>query len=89
MITNEHNEYVSRAGLIQAAAEASEAKQSPSASKVQGKRGSQQRQQKQQAQSSQDQAPQAPIPESIINDLGTTQTVLQFLEVSAQRRLFL
>lgn len=81
IITDEHNEYVSRAGLVQAAAEASEAKQSPSASKAQGKRGAHQRQQKQQPQIAQDQTPHVPIPESMVNDIGTTPSVLQFLEV--------
>lgn len=86
IITNEHNEYVSRAGLVQTAAEASEAKQSPSASKAQSKRGSHQRQQKQQTQPSLDQTPQVPIPESMVNDTGTTRAVLQFLEVSTQHK---
>lgn len=96
LITFNHSEYVPRSGLLQAtavaavAAVAPDIKQSPSTSKTQGKRGSQQRQ-KQQIQAPQDQSPkdqrpkdQRPkvaVPESLINDHGTTQAVSQFLEV--------
>lgn len=83
LTTNHHNEYVPRSGLLQATAAASDIKQSPSTSKAQGKRGSQQRQ-KQQIQASQDQSPKALVPDTLVNDLGTTKAVCQFLEVMSR-----
>lgn len=80
LTTFNHNEYIPRSSLLQATAASSDIKQSPSTSKAQGKRGSQQRQ-KQQIQATQDQSPKVVVPESIINDLGTTKAVCQFLEV--------
>lgn len=80
LTTYNHSEYVPRSGLLQATAASSDMKQSPSTSKTQGKRGSQQRQ-KQQIQAPQDQSPKVAVPESLINDLGTTKAVCQFLEV--------
>lgn len=81
LTTLNHSEYVPRSGLLQATAVAPDIKQSPSTSKTQGKRGSQQRQ-KQQIQAPQDQSPKVAVPESLINDLGTTKAVCQFLEVT-------
>lgn len=81
LVTNEHSEYVPRTNLLQTAAASPDIKQSPSQSKAAGKRGSQQRQ-KQQVQAAQDQTPQVTIPDTMVNDSGTTQAVLQFLEVS-------
>lgn len=81
LVTTEHNEYVPRADLLQTAAASPDIKQSPSQSKAVGKRGSQQRQ-KQQVQAAQDQSHQVPIPDSMVNDCGTTKAVWQFLEVS-------
>ena len=75
-----HSEFVPRSGLLQATAASSDIKQSPNTSKAQGKRGSQQRQ-KQQAQAPPDQSPKVAVPESLVNDLGTTKAVFQFLEV--------
>lgn len=80
LVTVNHNEYVPRSGLLQATLAPSDIKQSPSTSKAQGKRGSQQRQ-KQQIQAPPDQSPKVTVPESLINDLGTTKAVFQFLEV--------
>lgn len=77
-VTTEHNEYIPRAQLLQAAAESPELKQSPTMSKATSKRA-QQRQKQQLAEK--DQPPQAPIPKSIVNEWGTTPAVSQFLEV--------
>lgn len=81
LVTNEHSEYVPRTNLLQTAAASPDIKQSPSQSKAAGKRGSQQRQ-KQQVQAAQDQTPQVTIPDSMVNDSGTTQAVLHFLEIA-------
>ena len=78
IVATEHNEYIPRAGLVQTAAESPELKQSPNMSKAASKRQSKQKQQ----QPPQDQPPQIPIPESAVTDLGITQAIQQFLEVS-------
>lgn len=75
-----HSEYVPRSGLLQASQALSDIKQSPSTSKAQGKRGSQQRQ-KQQIQMSQEQNLKVAVPDSLVNDFGSTRAVCQFLEV--------
>jgi hypothetical protein len=85
LTTFNHKEYVPHSGL-QATAAASDIKQSPSTNIKQGKRGSQPRQ-KQQIQASQDQSPKAPVPDSLVNELGTTKAVCQFLEVISRASL--
>lgn len=72
----EHNEYIPRAGLVQTAAESPEIKQSPNMSKAAGKR------RKAQQQPPDDQPPQIPIPKSAVTDMGVTNAIQQFLEVS-------
>ena len=75
--TNEHNEYIPRSSLIQAAAESPEIKLSPSASKSGNKKNA--KAQKQQPPDNQ--PPQVKIPGSVFHDFGTTPGVWQFLEV--------
>ncbi len=76
-VTNEHNEYIPRTTLVQAAAESPEIKHSPNVSKTAGKRA-QQRQKQQQQENLQ---PQIPVPESAFHECGTTPAVWIFLEV--------
>ena len=73
---SEHNEYILRAGLVQTAAKSPDIKQSPNMSKAASKR------RKAQQQSSDDQPPQIPIPKSAVTDMGVTNAIQQFLEVS-------
>ena len=79
LATNEHSEFVPRAKLIQSAQGSPEMKQSPNTSKN-AKRASQQRQ-KQQLQVPQD--PQTSVPDSMVNEYGTTASVSRLLEVEA------
>lgn len=77
LVTTEHNEYIPRSNLLQAAAESPDIKQSPSTSKTSSKKA--QQRQKQQAQ--ENQPPQVKVPRSEFHEYGTTQAILHFLEV--------
>jgi hypothetical protein len=78
LVTTEHNEYVPRQSLVQAAAASPDIKQSPNQSKAAGKRA----QQRQKLQQMQDQPPQIPVPETAIHEFGVTPPTFHFLEVS-------
>ena len=71
-----HNEYIHRAGLVQTAAKSPEIKQSPNVSKARRQT------RKAQQQPPDDQPPQIPIPKSAVTDMGVTNAIQQFLEVS-------
>lgn len=80
LTTNEHNEYIPRARLVQAAADSPEIKQSPNTSKAAGKRAQQRQKQQQQ----ENQQPQISVPGAVFQDSGTTHAVWAFLEVSVR-----
>ena len=74
----DHYELLPRAQLLELAQGSPDMKQSPNASKSSSKKGAQQRQKQIQAR---DQPPQTPVPDSAVNEYGTTRAVVQFLEV--------
>lgn len=78
LTTTEHNEYIPRARLVQAAADSPEIKQSPNTSKAAGKRAQQRAKQQQQ----ENLQPQIPVPGPAFHDSGTTHAIWGFLEVS-------
>lgn len=78
LLPTDHDELVPRGQLVQMAQGSPETKQSPNATKGTGKKGAQQRQKQIQAR---DQPPRIPVPDSMVDEWGTTRAVSQILEV--------
>lgn len=78
LLPTEHNELVPRALLAQLAQGSPDTKQSPNVTKGTNKKGAQQRQKQIQAR---EQPPRIPVPDSMVDDWGTTRAVSQILEV--------